>query len=74
MADAVGLVANVIVLGEVAATVIALKRLWEQVRDLPRCIQIQVNQIEALNSVMKELKPNETPFGHPHRSPEHDVS
>ncbi|KAG8426114.1 hypothetical protein J3459_008432 [Metarhizium acridum] len=45
MADALGLVASVITLDEVATKVIALKKLWEKVQD-----------IEALNSVMEEVE------------------
>jgi hypothetical protein len=56
MAEVVGLVASVVTLAEVASKVIALKGLWEQVRNVPRCIQDQLDQLEALNAVISEVE------------------
>jgi hypothetical protein len=63
MAEAFGIVAGAIAVGglttRLAISVLALKRLWDEVRDLPETIQHLTKGLELVNSVLSE---NETEF------------
>lgn len=59
MAEAVGLVASVIAIGQVAGAVgkaaIKLKGLWEQVRDVPEQIADLLEELEMLDPLLREI-------------------
>ncbi|OAQ66837.1 ankyrin repeats (many copies) domain-containing protein [Pochonia chlamydosporia 170] len=56
MAEAVGLVASVITLSEVATKISVLRDLWKQFQDVPHDIQYQLDQLEALDAVMTKVE------------------
>lgn len=56
MAEAVGLVASVITLSEVATKITVLRDLWKQFQDVPHDIQYQLDQLEALDAVMTKVE------------------
>lgn len=60
MAEIVGLISSVItvsqVAGQVSSSVFKLKRLWNEVRDVPDSINALMTQLELLNSVLLEME------------------
>lgn len=60
MAELLGLVASAItvveVAGHVATTVVALKRLWTEVRDVPETVNALMEQLEVLHPVLEDME------------------
>jgi hypothetical protein len=59
MAEIVGLVASVItvadVAGRIATSTMALKQLWDEVKEVPESINILMDQLELLHPLLAEM-------------------